>query len=262
MNIDDFLEEVESLCELEISAHPRDGQVIRAMYRALECTVDASRVDNETHLTVFIQLLMVIAKDKKNPELVMRFTNSIIAADYYFSVMKAKKAISFMNKAFDSLSVYLDDELPLLVADNEEFIMEFRTRNLQGQKQRKDDAVNNIYILNAAAEKLELDLALPELLMDYVPDSWHFKHMAFLLMLSLSGASLFALSLTESMSPWRRAIADGTPISLWEAFVPMDMLSFVIGLVLIVLAFVSIWWMEGPSYIRLMSKWSYWRYNR
>ena len=68
--------------------------------------------------------------------------------------------------------------------------------------------------------------------------------------------------MAESMAPWRKAIADGTPVSLWEAFVPMDMLSFMIGLVLIVMAFVSVSWMGGPSYIRLMSKWSYWRFNR
>jgi hypothetical protein len=167
-----------------------------------------------------------------------------------------------MKKALDCLSLYMEEELPLLIADNEEFILEYRVRNLKGQKQRHDDAVNNIYILHAAGQKLDLDLALPELLMDYVPMSWHLKHMVFLLVLTLCGGTLMGFPMAESMAPWRKAIADGTPVSLWEAFVPMDMLSFMIGLVLIVMAFVSVSWMGGPSYIRLMSKWSYWRFNR
>ena len=263
MSIEYFLDEVGELCEWKISSRPQDGKMIRAMYHAIKYTMDASTLVNESRLAVFIQLLTASTKVSEYTELVKQFVNSIIAADYYFSVMKAKKATSFMKKALDSLSLYLEEELPSLITDDEEFIQEFRVRNLKGQKQRENDAVNNIYILNAAAQKLDLiDLALPELLMDYVPDSCHYRHMVVLLMLSLCGGSLFAFSLTESMSPWRKALADGTPVSLWEAFVPMDMLSFVIGLVLIILAFVSIWWMGGPSFIRVMSKWSYWRFNR
>ena len=88
--------------------------------------------------------------------------------------------------------------------------------------------------------------------MDYVPKLWHLNHMAFLWVLSLCGGSLMGFPMTESMAPWRKAIADGTPVSLWETFVPMDMPSFVIGLVLIVLAFVFAFWVGGPSYIREM----------
>ena len=263
MSIEYFLEEVGELCEWKISSRSQDGQMIRAMYHAIKCTMDASILVNESRLAVFIQLLTASTKVSEHTELVKQFVNSIIAADYYFSVMKAKKATSFMKKALDSLSLYLEEELPSLITDDEEFIQEFRVRNLKGQKQRENDAVNNIYILNAAVEKLDLiDLALPELLMDYVPKLWHLKHMAFLLVLSLCGGSLMGFPMAESMAPWRKAIADGVPVSLWEAFVPMDMLSFMIGLVLIVMAFISVSWMGGPSYIRLMSKWSYWRFNR
>ena len=263
MNIEYFLDEVGELCEWKISSRSQDGQMIRAMYHAIKCTMDASKLDNDNRLAVFIQLLMAGVKEKNHQDLVIPFMDSIIAADYYFSVMKAKKATSFMKKALDSLSLYLEEELPSLITDDEEFIQEFRVRNLKGQKQRENDAVNNIYILNAAVEKLDLiDLALPELLMDYVPKSWHLKHMAFLLVLSFCGGSLMGFPMAESMAPWRKAIADGTPVSLWEAFVPMDMPSFVIGLVLIVLAFVFAFGVGGTGYIRVMSKWSYWRFNR
>lgn len=262
MSIEYFLEEVGELCEWKITSRSQDGQVIRAMYHAIEYTMNASTLVNESRLAVFIQLLTASTKEREQTGVVMQFAHSIIAADYYFSVMKEKKATSFMKKALDCLSLYMEEELPLLIADNEEFILEYRVRNLKGQKQRHDDAVNNIYILHAAGQKLDLDLALPELLMDYVPMSWHLKHMVFLLVLTLCGGTLMGFPMAESMAPWRKAIADGTPVSLWEAFVPMDMLSFMIGLVLIVMAFVSVSWMGGPSYIRLMSKWSYWRFNR
>ena len=262
MSIEYFIEEVGELCEWKISSRPQDGKMIRAMYKAVECTMDATKLDNESRLAVFVQLLMAGVKEKNHQDLVMRFMDNIIAADYYFSVMKAKKATSFMKKALDCLSLYIEEKLPLLIADDEEFIQEYRVRNLKWQKQRENDAVNNIYILNAAAEKLDIDLALPELLMDYVPKLWHVNHMAFLLVLSLCGGSLMGFPLAESMAPWRKAIADGTPVSLWEAFVPMDMSSFVIGLVFIVLAFVFAFGLGGPSYIRVMSKWSYWRFNR
>lgn len=261
MGIEYFLDEVGELCEWKISSRPQDGQMIRAMYHAIKCTMDVSTLVNESRLAVFIQLLTASTKVSEYTELVKQFVNSIIAADYYFSVMKAKKATSFMKKALDSLSLYLEEELPSLITDDEEFIQEFRVRNLKGQKQRENDAVNNIYILNAVAQKLELNLALPELLMDYAPKLWHLKHMAFLLVLSLCGSSLMGFPMAESMAPWRKAIADGTPVSLWEAFVPMDMPSFVIGLVLIVLAFVCAFGLGGSSYIRVMSKWSYWRFN-
>ena len=262
MSIEYFLDEVGELCEWKISSRPQDGKMIRAMYHAIKYTMDASTLVNESRLAVFIQLLTASTNVKEHAELVKQFANSIIAADYYFSVMKAKRATSFMKKALECLSLYMEEKLPLLIEDDEKFIQEYRVRNLKWQKQRENDAVNNIYILNAAAEKLDIDLALPELLMDYAPKLWHVNHMAFLLVLSLCGGSLMGFPLAESMAPWRKAIADGTPVSLWEAFVPMDMPSFVIGLVLIVLAFVFAFGLGGPSYIRVMSKWSYWRFNR
>ena len=262
MSIEYFIEEVGELCEWKISSRPQDGQMIRAMYHAIEYTMDASTLVNESRLDVFIQLLTASTNVKEHAALVKQFVNSIIAADYYFSVMKAKRATSYMKKALDCLSLYMEEKLPLLIKDDEEFIQEYRVRNLKGQKQRENDAVNNIYILYAAAEKLNIDLALPELLMDYAPTSWHLKHMAFLLVLSLCGGSLMGFPLAESMAPWRKAIADGTPVSLWEAFTPMDIPSFCVGLVFIVMAFVCVWWLGSLSYIRVMSKWSYWRYNR
>ena len=112
--------------------------MIRAMYyHAIKCTMNASTLVNESRLAVFIQLLTASANVKEHVELVKRFANSIIAADYYFSVMKAKRATSFMKKALESLSLYMEEELPLLIEDDEKFIQEFKVRNLKGQKQRE-----------------------------------------------------------------------------------------------------------------------------
>ena len=87
MKIEEYLDEVKMLCESESKAHPEEEQMIQAMYRAVECTIYASKLDNDNCLATFIHLLMVSNRFEEYERLVlMPFVNNIIAADYYFSV--------------------------------------------------------------------------------------------------------------------------------------------------------------------------------
>lgn len=261
MKIENYLDEVKTLCESGAKAHPEEKQMVQAMYRAVECTIYASKIDNDNRLSTFIQLLMTGNKGKEYERLLfMPFIGSIIAADYYFSVQKNRKAVSFLNDALERLADYLEEVLPILIADTDEFIYEYRVLNLKDQNVRKENAVKNILILNGIVQKLDIDLSLSEILLNNAPISWHFKDMSFILLLALSGGTCFAFPLAECMAPWRKALADGIPVSLLDAFVPMDLPYLFLGLILIALGIFMVWWSGTSNYIQWISKWAYWRF--
>lgn len=261
MKIEDYLGEVKALCESDSKAYLEEEQMIQVMCRAVECTIYASKIDNDNRLATFIQLLMVGNRVKEyHRSLLMPFISNIIAADYYFSFKKDRKAVSFLNNALDSLSDYLEEELPMLIADTDEFIHEYRALNLKGQDVRKKNAVKNILILNGIVQKLDMDIPLSEILLDYTPTSWCFKDMPIILLLAIVGGTMFSFPLAECMSPWRKAIQEGVPVSLLDAFVPMDMPFLYIGLFLIALAFIGLSWSGSVNYIQWMSKWAYWKF--
>ena len=262
MKITDLLEDLKNVCDSHVSSFPREGRMIRTMYASIENTIHASETNNEDRLAAFIQLQMICSQAKEKKEQVMQFTNSIIAADYYFSITKAQKAVPFLNKALEKMADVLEEVEPLYIEDADAFINDFRATNLKEQQSRKNEAVNNVYILNGAAQKIRLELSLSEILMDYVPFSFHIKHFVFTLLTAIASGHFMGFPMVESMAPWRKAIADGKPVSLLEAFVPMDMPYFNTGIILLIITLASIFWTESRSYIRLMSKWAYWKFCR
>ena len=260
MMINKVLLELKGLSDKHVASFPNDARLVRTMYEAVENTLLPYDADNESRLAVFIRLIMLCPHSKEKTYVITEFTNSIIAADYFFSVWKGQKAVHFFNKAFMHFTQLLGNVNESTISDTEAFIHEFRVTNLKGQQDRKDHAVKNVLILNGAVQKLELDLSLMEILLDYTPTSWCFKDMPFVVVLGIVGGTFFAFPLAECMSPWRKALADGTPVSLFEAFAPMDMPYLFVGLILIALAIFMVVWSGTPNYIRWMSKWAYWRF--
>ena len=251
---------LKELSDKHATDYPNDARLVRTMYEAVENTLLPHDVDNESRLDVFIQLIMLCSNVSEKKYVITEFTNSIIAADYFFSVWKGQKAIHFFNKVLMHFTQLIDNANEPTISDTDAFIHEFRATNLKGQQNRQDHAVKNLLILNGAVQKLDLDLSLMEILLDYTPTSWSFRDMPFVVVLCIVGGSFFAFPLAECMSPWRKALADGIPVSLLEAFVPMDIPYLLFGLILVVLAIFMVGWSNSRSYIQWMSKWAYWRF--
>ena len=260
--INKVLFDLKELSDKHVTNCPNDARLVRTMYEAVENTLLPHDADNESRLAVFIRLIMLCPNVGEKKYVIREFTNSIIAADYFFSVRKGEKAVHFLNKAFMHFTQLLNKENESTISDTDTFIHEFRVTNLKGQQDRQDHAVKNVLVLNGAVQKLELDLSLMEILLDYTPTSWCFKDMPFVVVLCIVGGSCFAFPLTECMAPWRKALADGTPVSLLEAFAPMDMPYLFVGLILIALAIFMVRWSGTPNNIQWMSKWAYWRFSK
>ena len=262
MMINKVLLELKGLSDKHVASFPNDARLVRTMYEAVENTLLPHDADNESRLAVFIRLIMLCPHSKEKTYVITEFTNSIIAADYFSSVWKGQKAVHFFNKAFMHFTQLLGNLNESPISDTDAFIHEFRVTNLNGQQNRQEHAVKNVLILNGAVLKLELDLSLMEILLDYTPTSWCFKDTPFVVVLGIVGGTFFAFPLAECMSPWRKALADGTPVSLFEAFAPMDMPYLFVGLILIALAIFMICWSGSSNNIQWMSKWAYWRFSK
>ena len=260
MILNGILIDLKALSEKHITCYPNDARMVKAMYEAVEHTLWAYDTDNESRLSVYIRLIMLYPHAEEKMSVIKEFTSSIIAADYFFSVRKGKKAVHFLNKALRHFTQWLGKENEKTINETEAFIDEFRVTNLKGQRERQVHAVNNVLILNGAVKKFDVDLSLSEILLDYTPISWCFKDMPFILLLAISGGTFFAFPLAECMAPWRKALADGIPVSLLDAFVPMDLPYLFLGLILIVLAAFIVYWSGTSNYIQWMSKWAYWRF--
>ena len=262
MMINKVLLNLKGLSDKHVASFPNAARLVRTMYEAVENTLLPHDADNESRLAVFIRLIMLCPHSKEKTYVITEFTNSIIAADYFSSVWKGQKAVHFFNKAFMHFTQLLGNVNESTISDTDAFIHEFRVTNLKGQQNRQEHAVKNVLILNGAVLKLELDLSLMEILLDYTPTSWCFKDTPFVVVLGIVGGTFFAFPLAECMSPWRKALADGTPVSLFEAFAPMDMPYLFVGLILIALAIFMICWSGSSNNIQWMSKWAYWRFSK
>lgn len=260
MMIVNILKDLKVLSDKRIAYYPNDARMVRTMFEAVENTLLPYDVDNESRLAVLIRLIMLCPNAQEKTYVITEFTNSIIAADYFFSVKIGEKAVHFLNKALMHFTQLLGNENESTVNDTETFIDEFQVTNLKGQQDRLSQAIKNILILNGSAQKLDVDLSLSEILLDYTPTSWCFKDMPFVILLCIVGGTLFSFPLTECMSPWRKSIQDGVPVSLLDAFAPMDMPYLFIGLIIIALAIFMVYWSGTPNNIQWMSKWAYWRF--
>lgn len=231
-------------------------ETAQVMYEATEATLHASKFDQRTRQARFLRLLMKCASAGNQKEMMGKFTTALLAADYYFSVGCANKAIPHLK-----LAVTLFQEQyggPQLSEDKDAIIGAFRSQNLKGKFRREFNAVRNIYILSGAAHKQGLDLPLDELPADVIPTCWSIMDFPIFILLGVTGGLLIMYGLDD----YRTARFAGTPIPLTEALQAGDIFSIIIGIVLIIAEFAVMMRQHNPTYNRWMAKYYYWRFSR
>lgn len=260
MKIEDLKKELVRIESEFVKLHEKERSRANAMLEALLCTIMPTE-KNETRLVKFLKSIMSCSDAGKNKRQLMEYVTSVISADYLLSIREGKKAIPFLNRALKLYGEWMGESLPLEIQDTNTFIHEFRATYLKGQKERKNQAINHIYICHEAARRLDIQLHLEELL-DDVPTSWHVKTLFQILIMALVSGLLLSIPLAESMAPWRAANKSGTPISIFDAWHPMDESLLYAGIVMLLLTIGYTLWLGTRSYISLMAKLAYWKFNR
>ena len=243
-----------------VSLHNRDSKRARTMLEAIVCVIFPTE-ENERRIMKLMMLVMGCSETKRMKTEWTQFTTSLIAADYYFSIKEGKKAVPFLNHALQLYCEWMEAKEKIEIKDADTYIKEFRTKNLKGQVERKKQAINCIYIYNEAARRLNLDLFLEELL-DDVPFSWHKKNLFQILVMCLVSGKLLGISLSESLSPWFAAKESGHPISIFEAWQPMDLPMLYAGILMFLITIIFSIWVGSNNYISIMSKLAYWKFNK
>ena len=245
MNIRNILKKLEGC---------RNNDNSQIMYRAIEVTLCASEFTNESRLKSYMDLLNLCTKERN--EDVLDFTRAVIATDYYFSVGRGLRSVPFLN---ESLQKYgkLSGVEPPSVDDADRFLGQFRARNLKGKYQREQNAVKTIQILNGAARELKIELSLGELILDEVPSYYIWKGFIPALVAIIGGMMLVLYPFEE----YRIARLTGNSMPFWDALQTSEIPCLVIGLSVVVLACIYIFWKGNPTQIKWMSIYSYWRFS-
>ena len=255
--IDNILNGAKASLELYKNAGGEKPVTADAMFEALAVTLHASEYDNDTRLGCLFKLLMKCSTEWSRKQVVVDYTVALTAADYYFSVRKGLRAIPFLNRALEAYA-QVTSTVACPVEDADRFLGQFRARNLKGKFSREYMAVKNLYILAGAAQKLGLEMAeLDELPADHVPTLWAWRDMPFIIMLGIVGALMFLCPLEE----YRDARLDGNPIQLLDTLQLTDIISVIIGLILISLEIGWLFSQYKPYYNRLMARIAYWKFS-
>lgn len=244
------------LSEMKHAVYGKNIEIKKIMYDAMEATLCPSAIDDSTRLARFLWLVTHSASEDRCQTEVVQFTESLIAADYYFSAGKGRLAIPFLNKALDNYACLTDADL-FTIVDIDFFVGHFRACNLKGKFRREWMVVKNLYILDGAARKVGLDLNLDELPADYIPFSWAVKDILLFILIGIIGTLL----VLNPLDAYRCARLDGNPIPLWDTLELPEILSVVMGIILIVAEFGLIIWQFTPNYNRLMAQLYYWRFS-
>ena len=260
MKIEDLKKELVRIESEFVKFHEKERSRANAMLEALLCTIMPTE-KNETKLVKFLKLIMSCPDAGKNKRQLMEYVTFIISSDYLLSIREGKKAMPFLNRPLKLYCEWMGESPVLEIQETSAFINEFRATYLKGQKGRKNQAIYHIYICHEAAHRLDIPLHLEELLED-VPTSWHINTFFQILIMALVSGHLLSIPLAESMAPWRAANKSGTPISIFDAWQPMDEPLLYAGVVMLLLTIGYTLWLGTKSYISLMAKMAYWKFNR
>lgn len=260
MKIEDLKKELERIDSAYIKCHEMERGRSRIMLDAILCVVMPPE-ENDARVMKLLRLIMSCSESGKNKHKLARYATSVISADYLLSIREGKKAMRFLNRALKLYGEWMGESTILEIKDADAFIDEFRATYLKGQKERKNQAINNIYILHEAGRRLNIQLCLEDLLED-VPTSWHLKTSFQLSIMALVSGYLLSIPLAESMAPWRAANKSGNPISIFDAWQPMDEPMLYAGIVLLFLTIGHMLWVGSKSYISMMGRVAYWKFNR
>lgn len=246
MKIDNILKRLEP---------EQDDRKSRILYDSFEKALRPSNFTNESRLATFMQLLMLCSEERGN-KMNTEFAKNILAFDYYMSVCHANKAVPFLNHAMECSGLTGIEFLP--VTDKERFIGEFRSLNLKGKRKREQMSVRNILVLHQATRKMNLDLNLDELVLDYVPDSYVWEGFLASLVLILAGLYIALYQFEE----YRIERLSGGYMPFLDALQPGEIPVVLIALSVAVTAGWYTFAKCTPLHVRLMSRYYYWRYSR
>lgn len=247
MKIDNILKRLEP---------EQDDRKSRILYDSFEKALRPSNFTNESRLATFMQLLMLCSEERGN-KMITEFAQNILGFDYLMSACHANKAYPFFQRALECHSGLTGIE-SFSVTDKERFIGEFRCLNLKRKRKREQMSVRNLLVLHQAARKMNLDLNLDELVLDYIPDSYVWEGFLASLVLTLAGLYIALYQFEE----YRIERLSGGYMPFFDALQPGEIPLVVFGISVAVMAG---WYtlMKGtPTHVNLMSRYYYWRFSR
>lgn len=255
--INNLLNEAKASLELYKNAGGEKPATADSMYEALTVVLHPSDYDNDTRLNCLLKLLMKSAQAVDHKEEVIQFTSSLIATDYYFSLGNTHRPVPFLNKSLKAYRQVMGT-VQNSIENADYFAKEFIAGNFKGKFSREYMAVQNLYILAGAAQKLGLEMAeLDELPADQVPMLWTWRTFPLILLLGVGGA----LMVMYAFSEYRQARLGGTPIPLLDALQPEELPLVFLGLILVIAEFALLFWEHRPSYNHFMAGFYYWKFS-